>query len=360
MKRYRNIAIGLLITMVIVVGGSCLFYKLMLEPTNKESIEVEVVVSKGSSISSIATVLKEKDLIKSANVFKLYAKLNKKQNIKSATYVLNKNMGVEKILSKLIQGTSYNPDEIKITFVEGNNIRKIATVIKKNTNNSYDSVFELLKDENYINELINKYWFLTDEIKDKNIYYPLEGYLFPETYIFNNKDVTVKEIFNRMIAEFDTKISKYKADIEELDFSVHEFITLASVVELEGAGSNDRSGIAEVFYNRLAIDMALGSDVTTYYAIKSDNYKKDLTDKQLNDCSNKYNTRCTKNKGLPVGPISNPGIDSIESTLYPKTHTYYYFIADKNKKTYFTSTYSEHIQKKNELKAKDLWIEYEG
>ncbi len=360
MKTYRNIAIGLLIIMIIVVGGSCLFYKLMLEPTSKESIDIEIVVPKGSSISSIANVLKENDLIKSANVFKLYAKFNKKQNIKPSTYILNKNMGVEKIISKLIQGNPNNPNEIKITFVEGNNIRKIATTIENKTNNSYDSVFELLKDENYINELINKYWFLNDNIKNKDIYYPLEGYLFPETYIFDNKDVTVKEIFNRMLDEFETKISKYKSDIEELDLSIHEFITLSSIIELEGAGSDDRAGIAGVFYNRIAVNMNLGSDVTTYYAIKSDNYKKDLTTKQLNDCSNKYNTRCSKNLGLPVGPISNPGIDSIESTLYPKKHNFYYFVADKNKKTYFTITYSEHNKKVQELKNKGLWIEYEG
>ena len=163
-----------------------------------------------------------------------------------------------------------------------------------------------------------------------------------------------------MLDEFDNKISKYKGDIEELDLSVHEFITLSSIVELEGAGSDDRAGVAGVFYNRIAVNMALGSDVTTYYAIKSDNYKKDLTKNQLNDCSNKYNTRCSKNLGLPIGPISNPGIDSIESTLYPKEHNYYYFVADKYKKTYFTNTYSEHEKKVQELKKKGLWIEYEG
>lgn len=360
MKRYRNIALGFLIAMIILVGGSCLFYNLMLEPTSKDSVEIELIVPKGSSISSIATVLKEKDLIKSSNVFKIYAKLNKKQNIKASTYTLNKNMGVKKIISKLISGNSYNPDEIKITFKEGNNLRKIAKAISNNTNNTYDSVLETVKDESYINEVINKYWFLTDEIKNENIYYPLEGYLFPETYIFKNKDVTVKEIFNRMLEEFDTRISKYKPEIESLDLTIHEFITLASIVELEGAGSNDRESVAGVFYNRLAIKQALGSDVTTYYAIKSDNYKIDLVKSQLNDCSNKYNTRCTKLKGLPVGPISNPSLESIESTLYPKKHDYYYFVADKNKVTYLTKTYSEHQKKVDELKSKNLWIEYEG
>lgn len=266
-------------------------------------------------------------------------------------------MGVEKIVKILEEGTKYNPNEISITFKEGINIRKIATLISENTNNSYDDVIKKASDETFINTLIDKYWFLTEDIKNKNIYYSLEGYLFPDTYRFNNREVTTEEIFTKMLDEMDKKLSKYKDEINKSDLSVHEIITLASVVELEGAKATDRKGVAGVFYNRLASSAypTLGSDATTYYASKIDDWSYSLTYKELNDCKNKYNTRCSSNTGLPVGPICNPGIESIEATINPDKHEYYYFVADCNGKVYLTKNSTEHNNIINKLKKEDNW-----
>ena len=287
----------------------------------------------------------------------LYLKLTNKSNLKAGTYELSENMGVEKIVKILEKGTKYNPNEISITFKEGINIRKIATLISENTNNSYDDVIKKASDETFINTLIDKYWFLTDDIKNKNIYYSLEGYLFPDTYRFNNREVTTEEIFTKMLDEMDKKLSKYKDEINKSDLSVHEIITLASVVELEGAKATDRKGVAGVFYNRLASSAypTLGSDATTYYASKIDDWSYSLTYKELNDCKNKYNTRCSSNIGLPIGPICNPGIESIEATINPDKHEYYYFVADCNGKVYLTKNSTEHNNIINKLKKEDNW-----
>ena len=155
----------------------------------------------------------------------------------------------------------------------------------------------------------------------------------------------------------DVELSKYKSQIESSDYSVHELLTLASIVELEPGSSHERNGVATVFYNRIKAGWTLGSDVTTYYAVQK-SFKEDLLASELSAC-NAYNTRGTCFKGLPVGPISNPSHESIEGVMNPTVSDYYYFVADKNGKTYFTKTSSEHEQIIAKLKREGLWYVYE-
>ncbi len=356
MKNFRNMAIILLVVFTTVILALGVYYKVNMTGTSNSDTKKIVNIEEGT-INDIAKTLKDNNLIKNVSIFKVYIKLTNKSNLKAGTYELSENMGVEKIVKILEEGTKYNPNEISITFKEGINIRKIATLISENTNNSYDDVIKKASDETFIDTLINKYWFLTDDIKNKNIYYSLEGYLFPDTYRFNNREVTTEEIFTKMLDEMDKKLSKYKDEINKSDLSVHEIITLASVVELEGAKATDRKGVAGVFYNRLASSAypTLGSDATTYYASKIDDWSYSLTYKELNDCKNKYNTRCSSNTGLPIGPICNPGIESIEATINPDKHEYYYFVADCNGKVYLTKNSTEHNNIINKLKKEDNW-----
>lgn len=356
MKNFRNMAIILLVVFTTVILALGVYYKVNMAGTSNSDTKKIVNIEEGT-INDIAKTLKDNNLIKNVSIFKVYIKLTNKSNLKAGTYELSENMGVEKIVKILEEGTKYNPNEISITFKEGINIRKIATLISENTNNSYDDVIKKASDETFINTLIDKYWFLTDDIKNKNIYYSLEGYLFPDTYRFNNREVTTEEIFTKMLDEMDKKLSKYKDEINKSDLSVHEIITLASVVELEGAKATDRKGVAGVFYNRLASSAypTLGSDATTYYASKIDDWSYILTYKELNDCKNKYNTRCSSNTGLPIGPICNPGIESIEATINPDKHEYYYFVADCNGKVYLTKNSTEHNNIINKLKKEDNW-----
>lgn len=356
MKIFRNMAIILLVVFTTVILALGVYYKVNMTGTSNSDTKKIVNIEEGT-INDIAKTLKDNNLIKNVSIFKVYIKLTNKSNLKAGIYELSENMGVEKIVKILEEGTKYNPNEISITFKEGINIRKIATLISENTNNSYDDVIKKASDETFIDTLINKYWFLTEDIKNKNIYYSLEGYLFPDTYRFNNREVTTEEIFTKMLDEMDKKLSKYKDEINKSDLSVHEIITLASVVELEGAKATDRKGVAGVFYNRLASSAypTLGSDATTYYASKIDDWSYSLTYKELNDCKNKYNTRCSSNTGLPIGPICNPGIESIEATINPDKHEYYYFVADCNGKVYLTKNSTEHNNIINKLKKEDNW-----
>lgn len=354
MKKYKIIIIilGVLLALIFAVG---FYYNYQISSMSKKNEEVIVTIS-GGSITSIGETLKQNKLIRSVFIFKLYTKLNHKNNLKAATYKFNRNMNMKKLVDNLEKGSTYNPDQIIVTFKEGLNVRKIAKVVEENTNNTYDSFMELMNDKEYIKSLIEDYWFLTDDILNDKIYYPLEGYLFPETYFFKNKDVTSKEIVKTMLDEMNTKLEPYQKDIESSGFSIHELITLSSIVEMEGATSKDRASVAGVFVNRINDKWSLGSDVTTYYYLKIDDFKTSLNgNPNLYTCDNAYNTRCRTYIGLPVGPISNPGMDSLESTIKYHKHDYYYFVADCTGKTYLSKNATEHYNTIEKLKRENNW-----
>ena len=361
-KKKKNPILKILLIFVLlaalVFGGAYLFYTSSLKPVSKEDKEVIVTIDKGSTVTKIAETLEENGVIRSSFVFRLYAKQHKISNMQAGTYKLNTNMEVDRILDMLSGGSKYYPDMVNVTFVEGKNMRWIAKKIADTTNNSQDSVFATLQNTSYIDSLIQKYWFLTNDIKDTSIYYPLEGYLFPDTYSFENKDVRVETIFEAMLDQMDKKLTPYRSEIESSNYSVHEILTLASVVESEGANKEARANIASVFYNRLKSNMSLGSDVTTYYAIKVDMSERDLKKSEISKY-NPYNTRGPRMNGkLPIGPIGCSSMESIKAAIEPSTTDYLYFVADKNGKVYFTKTNQEHNAKVSELKANGLWSTY--
>lgn len=350
----------IILFLIIVIGAIAVFawYELSLRPVqdgNLESVIVDIVPGQGTE--GIAEALKESNLIKDDLVFKIYCKLNEVNNMQAGTYDLNKNMSVEEIVNKL-QAGDVVIKEINVTFQEGKNMRDIAKIISENTNNSYEDVMNVFESKEYAKGLIENYWFLTDEILDDSIYYPLEGYLYPDTYTFESVDVSIDDIIKTMLNQTDKVLSEYHIEIKSKGYTVHQFLSLASVVENEGISTEDRKGIARVFLNRIERGMALQSDVTTYYAFKVNMGDRDLTQSELNT-ANPYNTRGPNMEGkIPVGPISNVSESAIEATLNPSDSDALFFVADKNGKVYFSNTNAEHEQIINELKSQGLWYTY--
>lgn len=348
------IIVSAILLFVIICG---LVYKVGIGRVSKDETLKEIEITSGNTYMSVSKILKENNLIKSEFFFKVYVKLHKPTSLQAGKYELSESMNVKEIISVLSNGSTYNPNVVSLTFKEGINMRNVAKVIADNTENTEEDVFVTLSDTNYLDELIKKYWFLSDEIKNKNIYYSLEGYLFPNTYSVNKTD-SVKRIFEMMLDNMSLKLSPYKDLIQSSTHSIHEILTLASIIELEAGSSNDRSGVAGVFYNRLKSGWSLGSDVTTYYGAKVELHERDLYQREIDEY-NAYNTRSSQMAGrLPVGPICLPSLDSISAAINPTVSDYYYFVADKNKKTYFSKTYEEHAQTVASLKSQGLWYEY--
>lgn len=357
MKLVIKIFVVLIIVFFIAVGGFYFAYKNGIKSVSNDKTSVEFNVKSGSNFYSIVPELEKANLIKSEFFYKLYIKLNKPGQIQTGIYELNKSMSVEDIVNTL-QGKSKNPNEIVMTFKEGYDMKDIIKVITDKTDNTEEDVLNKLKDTNYLNTLIEKYWFIDNSILNTELYYSLEGYLYPNTYQFKDKKVTVEEIFNKMIDQMNKKLANYKEAIEENNYSFHQILTLASIVELEGLNKEDRYGIASVFYNRLNSNMNLGSDVTTYYGAGVEMGERDLYMNEIN-ANNGYNTRSNAMMGkLPIGPISNPSIDTIDTVLNPKQTDYYYFVSDKKGKSYFSKNITEHNATIAKLKQEGLWYEY--
>ena len=347
-----------LIPIILVAIGIFTWYFTSIKSVNNKEDVIVVNIPMNSGTSAIADILKGNKLIKSKLAFKLYVKLNNVTNFQAGTYYLRQNMDLKEITNELKTGIVEDPNQVTITYLEGKNIRWLAKKISEVTNNTEQDVFDLLSNENYLDKLIEKYWFLTDDIKDEDIYYSLEGYLFPDTYALENKDVKVEDIIEKMLDKMEDVLDDYKDIIEEKQYEVHKILTVASIIEMESKNDEGRKDVSSVIYNRLASNMAIQSDVTTYYAAKIDVGDRDLYQKELNEY-NPYNTRGPGMEGkLPIGPISSVSKNSIDAALNPNETDYLFFVADKNGKLYFTKTVEEHNSIVSQLQEEGLWYEY--
>lgn len=358
LKKFPKLVLSIILGIIVLFLFVLTIIKINTSAPSKEDKIISFEVSDGSTYSTVARSLKEKNLIKSEFWYRIYVKTSHKSDyLQAGTYTLNTNMDVKQILDTFAKGTKNSGNEVSITFKEGINIRKFIKLITENTKITEEEILNYLNNKEELDKLISKYWFLTDEIKNDKLYYSLEGYLYPDTYSVYTSG-NIKDIITNMLNNLELKLEPYKEKIKTSKYTFHQILTLASIIELEAANSDDRNGVAGVFYNRLNNGWSLGSDVTTYYAAKVDLSDRDLYQSEIDEF-NDYNTRHAKMAGkLPVGPICNPSIASIEASLNPTNHNYYYFVADKNKKTYFSKNDSEHLSTIAKLKNSGLWYEY--
>jgi len=356
MKFLRNAALIMLIMIGICMVSLALVYKVNTDPVNvnnKDKIEVEI--PQNSTIKDISKILKEKELIKNSNFFVFYLKLfplKDGESLKASTYYLSQDMDIQEIIDTLKKGNNTNVEQIIVRFNEGIGIRKFAEVVADKTDNTEEDVYKVLKDDEFLDELIDKYWFLDKSIKDDKLYYSLEGFLFPDTYYFSGKNVSVKDIINKMLKREDEILSEYKDTIANSKYSVREIIILASIIEKEGK-TRDFDNISSVFYNRLSNSMKLESCATLYYGSKKEFSDVGIATSEMIKNDNPYNTYMYE--GLPVGPISLPGKDAINAAVNPSDTENLYFLSDNEGKTYFFKTYSEHQAKQRELEKAGKW-----
>lgn len=349
----RKFLLFLLCLIILLFFALVIIYKLETGPVSNNTDPKAIDVEPGDNYYTLADKLEEENLIKSELFYKLYLKLNKPSSLVTGTYQLNEAMSVAEIIKTLSDSENQEDSTIKITFREGLNVRQMAEIIANNTSITSEEFLNKISDTNYINSLKEKYWFITDDVLNEEIYYPLEGYLYPDTYHFEARELNLDDILTKILDNTEAKLEPYKEEIENKNYSIHQILTMASMVELEAVTDSDRALVAGVFYNRLNDGWSLGSDVTTYYAAGK-SLTDSLTTAELNDC-NGYNTRCTSMQGLPVGPIDNPSISSINAALNPTASDYYFFVADTDRKVYFTRNSTEHAQIISKLQDEGKW-----
>ena len=335
-KRIIIVVICILVVILLMIG----MYFYGLTSVSKKSEIVKFNIESGTSKKEIVDNLAKSKLIKSKIATLIYLKLNRNIIIQAGTYELDRKLDTKEIFEKLNSGSTIK-NTVTITFIEGKKVTDYAKLIHEKLGYSEDEIYKVIKDQEYLKELIQKYDFLDDSILNSNLYYPLEGYLFPATYEFY-KDESIKSILEKMLDKCGNVLDNYSAAINSSKYSIHEILTMASIIENETMAKDDRPIVSEIIYKRLDSNMALGMDVTTSYGVQKE-IVDGLSDSDL-DSQNAYNTSVRNKtvKGLPVGPISNPSEDSLKAVFNPASTSYLYFYADKDGKLHFANTYAEH------------------
>jgi len=344
-KIVTMISASLLLAALLIFGGGFLYVNSALKPVDPDSekkIKVEIPI--GSGVSAISQILEDSGVIKNARVFKYYVKFNNETGFMAGEYEMKPSMTIQQIIDSLKTGKVMQEVVFKLTIPEGKKLEEIAAIIAEKTNRNQEDVFKQLNDPIFIEGLMAKYPdVLTEEILKPTIKYPLEGYLYPATYPFYTENPSIEEIVIVMLDKTKSVIEDYRGQMEEKQMTIHELLTLASLVEEEATEKVDRHKIASVFYNRMEAGMPLQTDPTVLYALgehKERVYYKDL------EVDSPYNTY--KHTGLTPGPIANAGTSSIDAVLSPAETDYLYFLATPEGDVLFSKTNDEHNVKKEE------------
>ena len=321
-----------------------------VDPNSKQYMTVQI--PDGSNVQEIGSTLEKSGVIKNGLVFTLYAKYKNYTGLKSGYYNLQKSMSVEDVIKELQKGGTPEPQEVtlaNLTIPEGYTLEQIAQTVGQLQGDfkeplTAEAFLAKVQDENFIAQEVAKYPNLLESLptKDSGVRYRLEGYLFPATYTIK-ENTTVESLIDSMLAAMDKNLSSHYAAIKEKNLTVNELLTIASLVEKEGAKTEDRKLIAGIFYNRLNLGMPLQSNIAILYAEGKLGQNISLSDDAAIDTSidSPYNDY-TK-VGLMPGPVDSPSLDAIESSINQTKSDYLYFVANvQDGKVYYSTTLEEH------------------
>lgn len=299
--------------------------------------EVTIEIKQGQGAWDIADTLKEEGLIKYRIVFLLKTRsVGAAAKLHYGTFSLYKGSGLETIIENLTTGGALKEEKM-LTIPEGYTIELIAQKVEKEGFCTADE-FLAAVEKDY------DYWFLDSIPEDADVIYRLQGFLYPDTYAIG-QDMTAEDIVEVMLKEFDKKFTKdMKAKADKLGKSIYEVVTEASIIQCETKLDKERVMVAGVIKNRLEKKMRLQIDPTFLYPLTNGLYNIENPTYEHTRLDSPYNTY--QNYGLPVGPISSPGLPSLEAALNPTEHEYLYYHTDKTKNDgshIFTKTYQEHI-----------------
>lgn len=321
---------------ILVVSGQFIFV-----PPSEDATEKIFIIEKGEGVNEISHHLKEQNFIKNKFVFETYVWLKKIQSdFKAGEHKLRQNMRIWEVAKSLTSISEINERNIKI--LEGWNNQEISSYLDSEGIVNKEIFLEVARDYEPETE---KYEWLKDGPRNAT----LEGYLFPDTYRIykdlpaeflgeKNKETAMAEhIIKKMLGNFDQKLTpELRAEIIRQKKTIFEILTMASIVEKEARG-NDMAKVADIFWRRIDEGIALQSDATVNYATGKYETQPSLDDLEINSPYNTY-----KYRGLPAGPIGNPGLGAIWAAVYPEANDYWFFLHAKDGETIYSKNFEEH------------------
>ena len=330
---------GLFFVFIIVFLGVYFFLFRPYENISYRGVsDVEVIIPFGSSVWDIADILKEKALIESQYAFVFGAWRDQlRGEFHAGTFFVPPHITAREVAFLLAkEEREVKEKDIRITFPEGWTAQQMAERLNAN-NLPGDEFLKLFENPSQFQET---YPFLGNIPEEGT----LEGFLFPDTYFFD-RESSAEKIITTLLETFENKIILSYGEEFEGRGGLFEVITLASIIEGEVRGSQERKVVSGIFLKRLDIGMALQSDATLTYVLDEKKIQHNAEDLATNSLYNTY-----KHTGLPPGPVSNPSRDAIEAAVFPEESNYLYFLSDpKTGMTYFAQDFEEH--KRNKIKA---------
>ena len=333
MRKSKSKTIPIIIILILIISCFVLFKRVLNKPL-KTSEDIVINVQEGDSFYSIINTLSKENKIKNLPLIKLFVKISRKNiDVKPGEYVLQKDLNVNELINTLTSESSLNI--VKFTVPEGYTIDDISEKLEKEGICSKEDFIKAIK-EYELPSFVN----INSEKR-----YNLEGYLFPDTYLIKVGE-TPKEIITKMVARFKEMLNEAIKEVNTTvkNEDIETVVTIASMIEKEARIDSERPVIASVIVNRLNIDMMLQIDATVIYALGE---QVDTVLYSHLETNSPYNTY--KNYGLPVGPISNPGLESIKAALKPEQTDYLFYVLQNDKTHYFTNNYEDFIKKQNDL-----------
>jgi len=323
----RKLVVAVVVIFCVFIAGSLWTVSQFLYSA-PGSVEEQVVfeVPQGATFTSVANRLQDQGLVKNALYMRILAKISgHSSHMKRGEYALNKGMLPNQILNELVSGKSIT---YPLTIPEGWNIYEIATLIESKQLATREEFLRLVKDPGFIESLLNEKL------------YSLEGYLFPETYMYT-KFTTLKELVQAMVMRFKAVYLEVEPQAQVKGFTRHQIVTLASVIEKETGAPEERPQISSVFHNRLTKKMRLQSDPTILYGMLDATGIMPLnitrSDILRPSAFNTYTVAA-----LPMGPIGNPGKLALLAAVQPVQTEFLYFVSQNDGTHIFTKTYEDH------------------
>lgn len=350
--------ISLLIFLALISAGGYFGYQYVLaslepvDPTSKEYVTVQI--PDGASVQEIGSTLEKAGLVKHGIVFGMYTKYKNYSDLKAGYYNLQKSMSTDDLIKELQKGGTAEAQEpvlASLTIPEGYTIDQIAQAVGQLQGNfkeplTADAFLAKVQDDNFISQEISKYSNLLESLptKESGARYRLEGFLFPATYSIK-ESTTIESLIDEMLAAMDKTLTPHYSTIKSKNLTVNELLTIASLVEKEGAKTEDRKMIAGVFYNRLNLGMPLQSNIAILYAEGKLGQKISLADDTEIDTTINSPYNVYTNLGLMPGPVDSPSVDAIESSINQTKSDNLFFVADvTDGKVYFATNKAEHDQ----------------
>ena len=355
-SRLKGCLVTTLVLLILFGAGGFFglsYAKSALQPVDPNSKQyVRVQIPDGANTQQIGSALEKSGVIKNGLVFTVYAKYKNYTELKSGYYNLQKSMSVEDVIKELQKGGTPEPQEVtlaELTIPEGYTLEQIAQTVGQLQGEfkepmTSEAFMAKVQDETFIAQEVAKYPNLLESLpaKDSGVRYRLEGYLFPATYAIK-ESTTIESLIDNMLAAMDKNLSPHYAAIKEKNLTVNELLTIASLVEKEGAKTEDRKLIAGIFYNRLNQNMPLQSNIAILYAEGKLGQNISLADDAAIDTSIDSPYNVYTKVGLMPGPVDSPSLDAIESSINQTKSDYLYFVANvQDGKVYYATTREEH------------------